>query len=183
VRELPYSHTQLDTTGNYSVTAILYILLFTVAHALEFSVFISRILATDFLPSECNFTSHMKFSFHGLIPFLPLFCNCQFRRLYSLLSTTILYSSSKTKPKSDSFSNYGLPPICSFWSTALWYSREEAFFQLIFCGNSPYITFSLTKRWAYSYEYACRFVKCTFRTYSMLSKILCFTVRAGSLSA
>jgi hypothetical protein len=75
--------------------------MFTVANALGLSVFISRILAMDFSPSDCNFTSHMKSPFHGLIPFLPLFCNCQFRRLYSLLSTTLLYSSSKSKSESE----------------------------------------------------------------------------------
>jgi hypothetical protein len=40
--------TQLGTTGNYSVTTDLYALQFKVTHALGFSVFISRILATDF---------------------------------------------------------------------------------------------------------------------------------------
>jgi hypothetical protein len=29
----------------------------------------------------CDFKSHMKSSFHGLTPFLPLFCSCQFRIL------------------------------------------------------------------------------------------------------
>jgi hypothetical protein len=33
--------------------------------------------------SHCNFKSSMKSSFHSLIPFLPLFCSCQFRRLDS----------------------------------------------------------------------------------------------------
>jgi hypothetical protein len=39
--------TQLGTTGNYSDIAILHTTQFTVAHALGFSVFTSRILATD----------------------------------------------------------------------------------------------------------------------------------------
>jgi hypothetical protein len=39
--------TQLGTTGNYSAIADLHTLQFTVTHALGFSVFISRILATD----------------------------------------------------------------------------------------------------------------------------------------
>jgi hypothetical protein len=54
---------------------------FTVTHALGFSVFPSRIQVTDLSQSNCNFKSHMKSSFHRLIPFLPLFCSCQFRRL------------------------------------------------------------------------------------------------------
>jgi hypothetical protein len=49
---------------------------FTVTHALGFSVFTSRILATDLQQSHCHFKSHMKSYFHSLIPFLPLFCNC-----------------------------------------------------------------------------------------------------------
>jgi hypothetical protein len=39
--------TQLGTTGNYNATADLYTLQFTVTHVLGFSVFTSRILATD----------------------------------------------------------------------------------------------------------------------------------------
>jgi hypothetical protein len=41
------------------------------------SVFTSRILATDLRHSHWNFKSYMKTSFHNVIPFLPLFCNCQ----------------------------------------------------------------------------------------------------------
>jgi hypothetical protein len=40
-------YTQLGTTGNYSAIADLHNLQFTVAHTLGFSVFTSRILATD----------------------------------------------------------------------------------------------------------------------------------------
>jgi hypothetical protein len=69
--------TKLGTTGNYSAIADLHTLQFTVTHALGFSVFTSHILTTDLLQSQCNFKSHMKSSFHSLIPFLPLFCNCQ----------------------------------------------------------------------------------------------------------
>jgi hypothetical protein len=39
---------QLGTTGNYSAVADLHTLQSTVTHALGFSVFTSRILATDF---------------------------------------------------------------------------------------------------------------------------------------
>jgi hypothetical protein len=39
---------QLETTGNYSAIAYLHTLQFIVTHALEFLVFISHILATDF---------------------------------------------------------------------------------------------------------------------------------------
>jgi hypothetical protein len=79
-------HTVIGTTGNYSATADIHTLQFTVTHALGFSVFTSRILATDLSQSHCYFKSPMKSSFHSLIPFLLLFCNCQFRRLNSIQS-------------------------------------------------------------------------------------------------
>jgi hypothetical protein len=68
----------------YSAIADLHALHFTVTHALGFSVFTSRILTTDLYQSHCHFKSHMEPSFHSLIPFSPLFCNCQFRRLNSI---------------------------------------------------------------------------------------------------
>jgi hypothetical protein len=40
-------YTPLGTTGNYSAITDLHTLLFTLTHALGFSVFTSRILATD----------------------------------------------------------------------------------------------------------------------------------------
>jgi hypothetical protein len=48
---------------------------FTVAHALGFSVFTGRILATDLSQSHFNFKSRMKSSSHSLIPFLPFLLN------------------------------------------------------------------------------------------------------------
>jgi hypothetical protein len=42
-------YTVLTATDNYSANADLHILEFTVTHALGFSVFTSRILATDFI--------------------------------------------------------------------------------------------------------------------------------------
>jgi hypothetical protein len=47
-------YTPLGTTGNYSAIAILYTLQVTVTHALGY-----------------QFKSHVKSSFHSLIPFLP----------------------------------------------------------------------------------------------------------------
>jgi hypothetical protein len=66
-----YTFTQFATTGNYRAIAILQTLQFTVTHALGFSAFTSRILATDISQSHFNFNSHMKFSWHSLIPCLP----------------------------------------------------------------------------------------------------------------
>jgi hypothetical protein len=63
------SFTQLRTTGNYSAIADL--LQFIVAHTMGFSVFTTRIQATDLSQFHCNFRSHLKSSLHSLIPSLP----------------------------------------------------------------------------------------------------------------
>jgi hypothetical protein len=57
----------------HNANAILHILQFTVAHALGFSIFTSRILETDVLQSHCNFKSHVKSnSFLAIILQLPI---------------------------------------------------------------------------------------------------------------
>jgi hypothetical protein len=61
----------------YSAIAILHTFEFTVAHIPGFSVFTSRILATDLSQSHCNFKSHLKSCSYSLIPFLPLFGSYQ----------------------------------------------------------------------------------------------------------
>jgi hypothetical protein len=58
----PYTFTHFGTTG-YTALSLFYTL------SLGFSVFTSRILATDLSQSHCNFKSHMKSSLHSLIPF------------------------------------------------------------------------------------------------------------------
>jgi hypothetical protein len=86
---VPYTFTTWDYR-QYSDIAIPHTFYFPVTHThththtLRFSVFTSRILATDISQSRRNFKSHLKSYFHILIPFLPLFCNYQFRRLDSL---------------------------------------------------------------------------------------------------
>jgi hypothetical protein len=55
----------------YSAIADLHTLQLTVTHATGIPVFTSHILATDLWPSHWNFKSHMKSTFHSLIPFLP----------------------------------------------------------------------------------------------------------------
>jgi hypothetical protein len=74
-----YIHTVRDCK-QYSAIAIVHTLESTVTHALQFSVFTSRILATDLSQFHCNFKLNVKSSYHRLTPFLPLFCSCQFRR-------------------------------------------------------------------------------------------------------
>jgi hypothetical protein len=71
----PYTFTEFGITDNYSAITILQTLQFTVPQALWFSVFTSRIMATDLSQSHCNFNSHMKSSCHSLIPFLPFLLN------------------------------------------------------------------------------------------------------------
>jgi hypothetical protein len=66
------SYIHLGTTDNYSAIADLHTLQFAFTHALGISVFISRILATDFSQSHCNFKSHIKSSCHSLLSYLRL---------------------------------------------------------------------------------------------------------------
>jgi hypothetical protein len=79
----PYIFTARDYR-QYSTIAILHTFQFSITHALGFSAFSSRILATDLSQSHCHFKSHMKSSFHSLIPFFSLFGSCKFRRLDSI---------------------------------------------------------------------------------------------------
>jgi hypothetical protein len=86
----------------YSAIAILHTFQFTVTHELGFTIFNTRNLATDLSQSHCHFNSHMKSSWHRLIPFLPFLLN--HHRLPSpeldlilnycsiLSDTTVLYS-------------------------------------------------------------------------------------------
>jgi hypothetical protein len=70
---------QLGTTGNYRAIADLHFFQFTGTHALGFSVFTSRIRATDFhiviMRVKLYFKSHIKSSCHNVIYFLPIFLN------------------------------------------------------------------------------------------------------------
>jgi hypothetical protein len=72
--------------GQYSTIADLHTFLFTVTYTVWFSVFTSRIMATDFI-TVCHFRSHMKSSFRSLTPLLPLFwCLIKFSTFYSFKS-------------------------------------------------------------------------------------------------
>jgi hypothetical protein len=70
-----YTYTTRDFR-QYGAIALPHTLQFTVTHTythtLGFSVFTSRILATDLSHSHCNFKSHMKYSLHRRIPFIVL---------------------------------------------------------------------------------------------------------------
>jgi hypothetical protein len=65
-----YIHTFPDYK-QYSAITILHTFKFTVTHTLGFSVFTSRILATDFSQPHYHFKSHRKSSLHSLIHLLP----------------------------------------------------------------------------------------------------------------
>jgi hypothetical protein len=126
-------HSQLGTTGNTALS-LCYTLEFTLTEALGLSALTSRILATNLSQSHCHYKSHMKSSFHSLIPFLPLFCNCQFRGLGSIqflcsqvhilagwCLETRLSTFSTTQSQSQSqnyFTTGGLQPISSSWRQA-----------------------------------------------------------------
>jgi hypothetical protein len=69
-----FNHTFRDYR-QYSAIAVLHTFQLTVANALGISAFTSRILATGSSQSHCNFKSHMKSSWHSLIPFLPFLLN------------------------------------------------------------------------------------------------------------
>jgi hypothetical protein len=45
------------------------------------------------------------------------------------------------------FTTSGLSPISSSWRQAPWDPRPDFFFRVNSCGNSPYVTSSLTRRW------------------------------------
>jgi hypothetical protein len=49
-------HTRLRTIGNYSAASNLRTLQFTIIHEIEFSVFTSRIVATDFITISLHHT-------------------------------------------------------------------------------------------------------------------------------
>jgi hypothetical protein len=67
-----YCTSYIHTTRNYrqySTIAILHILLFTVTQALGFSIFTSRILATELQQSQCHLSHIWSPFFHSLTPF------------------------------------------------------------------------------------------------------------------
>jgi hypothetical protein len=60
--------------------------------------------------------------------------------------------------------------------------RSFFLFELNNCGNTPYITSSLTRRWGYLLWICLAFVKCTYRKYSVLLNILACALYASALS-
>jgi hypothetical protein len=77
----------------YSAIAIQHTFRFNVTHALGFSVFTSRILATDISQSHCNFKSYVKSSCRRLISFLAIILQLPIpkTRLNSLLYSLLFF--------------------------------------------------------------------------------------------
>jgi hypothetical protein len=66
-----YKFTEFGTTSSHSAIAVLHTFQLTVSHALEFSIFISRILATD-LSQELSLQITMKLPCHFLFNHLGM---------------------------------------------------------------------------------------------------------------
>jgi hypothetical protein len=84
----------------------------------------------------------------------------------------ILPSNGSGSQSQSYFTTDGLPPISSPWCLDPWGSRQMIFLQLNLCGHSPYVTSSLIRGWVYLLLIGFAFVKCTYRTYSLLLKFL-----------
>jgi hypothetical protein len=129
--------TPLGTTGSYSAIADQHILQFTVTHALGFSVFTTRILATDLLQSHCNFKSYMKSYYHGLI------LSCHYSatadsedptlgRLASRNSTrfdSTLFSAATASQSQNHVTTDGQPASLSWNKAPIWGLRPD----LVYC--------------------------------------------------
>jgi hypothetical protein len=142
-----YTFTQFGTTGNYSAIAILHTFQLTVPHALGFSVFTGRILASDLSQSHCHFNSHMLYSWHSLIPFLPLpdaansEPSTQFPSDYCSVLLLLLVEVEVTLRLAVYRQSVclGVEPLET--------DDQNFFSQLNHCDISPYVTSSLTRRW------------------------------------
>jgi hypothetical protein len=126
-------------TGNYIVIAILHTFQFTTEHALGFSVFTSRIPATDLPQSHCNYKSHVRSSCHGLIPFL-LFPQPPISKTPpSSLPTAVLYSMLLCFYYSCPAEHF-LQPLCTdpnenMFPAPLTSNRRPTIPRVCFCGN------------------------------------------------
>jgi hypothetical protein len=139
-------HSHNSVCRQYSAIAIVQTFQFTVLHALEFSLFISPIPATDLSQSHCHFKSHMKSSFHSLIPFLPLFCNCQFRRLGSIQFQAHILAGWRLKTRLNSTR---LPKLILLFRHFAWTTRKT---QPLYCWEgvliAPFHSNEMYSNWA-----------------------------------
>jgi hypothetical protein len=77
----------------------------------------------------------------------------------------------------------GLPPLSSSWRKGHLRLRTRFFLQLTPCVHTPYVTSSLTRGWVCLLWNTLGLDKCTYRTYSVLLKILTFALYTSPLSA
>jgi hypothetical protein len=156
----------------HSATANLRTLQFAVTHALVPSVFISRILATDFktviIPVSLSHThkyhcttAHTKTSLHcrifssqqnsldsSIICQLPTpEPSTQFSAATASSSHLSSQSSTLDCQNQSYFTTGGLPPISASWRQAPWYSTSNFIFQLNTCSYTRYVTSSMTRGW------------------------------------
>jgi hypothetical protein len=97
--------------------------------------------------------------------------------------TELSWTSSSPESELSYFTTGGLPPIWSSWRQAPSDSRLEFFFSNWTITVTVLMYHLLWRGDGFvSYEYAWLFVKCTFRTYSMLLKGLHFALRTSPLS-
>jgi hypothetical protein len=108
----PYTFKQFGTTGNTALSLV-YTLSSSSLHTHQVS---QSSLVVSWQQSHCHIKSHMKSYIHGLIPFLPLFCNCQINSIpsshpgrlasrNSTLQSRPEYSASTTRSRLVSFYN------------------------------------------------------------------------------
>jgi hypothetical protein len=102
------------------------------------------------------------------------FCRCG---APSLTRGRVCHLSRRTQSQS-CFTTGGLPPISSSWRQDSWDSLPEFYYFLHLnpYGHNPCVTSPLTRGCIRPLWICLAFVKCTCRTYSMILKILPFTV-------
>jgi hypothetical protein len=102
------------------------------------------VVSAGFLGSESLRTrDHILLSQIWDVPFRLLLRLAGSQCRYSTPPPHGTYDSSQSQSH---FTTGGLPPINSSWSRASWDPRPKIFFQLNSCGNSSYVTSSLTRR-------------------------------------
>jgi hypothetical protein len=115
--------------------------------------FTSRILATDLSQPHCHFNSHMKFSWHSLVPFLPFISNHlrlpspELNRIQFLISwragvpkfdsslpTTFLHFIPSESESESYVTTDGQPASLSWYKAPIWCLRPELYYCLTVAG-------------------------------------------------
>jgi hypothetical protein len=134
----------------------------------------------------------MKSSLHSLIPFLPFLLNHLRLPNLSILCCQTSYPG-RLASRDSTNSNVNVKVIEALRLEVyrqsfrlgvkpLRHPRQDFFYQLNPCGNRTYVTSTLTWRRVCILWIGFAVVKCTYRTYSMLLKILSFALHTSHLS-